>query len=1168
LVFHGTPVRRIFRCIFNNDGADAANYHFVSIYPVKRESMSRSYSELVRERIPIVFDGAFGTEVQKQDLPVEAFAGHDGCNEILNLTRPDVIRKIHGSYLVAEADIITTNTFGGNRRKLAENGLEEKLYEVNKAGAQLARREAAIASAPGRLRLVAGSMGPTGCLPSSKDPSLNAVTFDALADMYEEQASALLDGGVDLLLLETSQDLLEIRAAMHGIRRLLAKLRVTVPLHVQCTMDVTGRMLLGSDIVAFLGAVSFGADAVGLNCGTGPAEMAPHIERLLASTNLPVVMMPNAGMPVNIDGKAVYSLTPEEFAARIAPLVVEGGLPMVGGCCGTTPAHIRELKRQLAGKRVAERTVRKSACFCATGISGVDLERVARPIIIGERCNAQGSKKTKELVLARNWDELNRLALEQIAQGAAILDLCVAINERDDEADTMRALVAYLSDRVTAPFAIDSTDPAVLEIACKTSPGSVLLNSINLEKRGVQARRVLREAVNFGCPVIALTIDDSGMAKTIDRKIECAMRLRDMAGEAGLPEHYLYIDPLVLTLATGNPQDADAAAISLEALRRIKAEFSGVRTVMGVSNVSYGLSPAARRILNNLMLHHAAAAGLDAAIFNPLHLDDIATYAPEARQLGESLLFNRSADALHKFVHYFEAVAPSGKVRLRNEPAESLSRTPAETLRQAILLRDRRDVKRSIDKLLQERPAAVILDTILLPAMDEVGRRMAAGTMILPFVLQAAEVMREALAVLEPHLKKNGARSKGKIILATVFGDVHDIGKNLVGSIMRNQGFEVIDLGKQVPLDAIIAAVAEHRPDAVGLSALLVTTSREMGVCVREFARRGITVPVLIGGAAVSSAFATRIAKLEDGASYKGNVYYCRDAFEAAKVIEQTKQGTSLPVDPEAKSALSNTVAGTRDASLMLDHGEYREPPFYGTGAVLRWESGSLLDKIIPSRLFKAWWGGGRLTKEAYAEAEARDFIPALEKLRAMITDSLLLDPAALYGFFPTITDGEQVMLLDPSDFHTELASFVFPRMPKAGNRSIADYLRPEGDFLALQIVTIGLGLSIRAGEFFGAENSYSMGYYLNGIAGYLTEELAERVTGEIVRGLRLPPATGRRYSFGYPGMPPIEEQKKLFEIMAIEERLGITLTERFQMMPEHSTLGMYIRHPGAEYLA
>ncbi len=601
-----------------------------SIHLMKRDYMSRSYAELFQERIPIVFDGAFGTELQKECLPAEAFAGHDGCNEILNLTRPDIIRKIHGAYLDAGADIVTTNTFGGNRPKLGEKGLEGQLYEVNKAGASLARQEAAIAGEEGRPRFVAGSMGPTGFLPSSKDASLNCITFDAVAEIYEEQAAALLDGGVDLLLLETSQDLLEVRAAMYGIRRLLTKRDIKIPLHVQCTMDVNGRMLLGSDIAALLGAVAINADVVGCNCGTGPAEMAPHIERLLASTDLPVVMMPNAGMPVNIDGRAVYSLTPAGFAADIVPFVTEKGVPMVGGCCGTTPDHIRELKRRLAGKRVGERAFKKNSCFCATGISGVDLERIARPIIIGERCNAQGSKKTKEFILARNWEELNLIALDQVAKGSHLLDLCVAINERDDEAETMRALVAFLSDRVTVPFSIDSTDPAVLEIALKTSPGSVLLNSINLEKGGERARRVLRSAVDFGCPVIALTIDDQGMAKTIDRKIELAARLRDLAcREFCLPERYLYIDPLVLTLSTGNPQDADAAAISLEALRKIKAGLPGVRTVMGVSNVSYGLSPAARRVLNNLMLHHAREAGLDAAIFNPLHRDDITAFDPQ-----------------------------------------------------------------------------------------------------------------------------------------------------------------------------------------------------------------------------------------------------------------------------------------------------------------------------------------------------------------------------------------------------------------------------------------------------------------------------------------------------------------------------------------------------------
>jgi 5-methyltetrahydrofolate--homocysteine methyltransferase len=1126
--------------------------------------MSRVYSRLLEKRIPIIFDGAFGTEVQKRSLPPEAYDGHDGCNEILNLTRPEVIREIHASYFAAGADIVTTNTFGGNRPKLAEKGLAEKLYDINRAGAALARQEAAIAAATGRLCLVAGSMGPTGSLPSSKDPSLNTLGFDALADIYEEQAAALLDGGADLLLLETSQDLLEIRAAMHGIRRLFAKRSATVPLHVQCTMEVTGRMLLGSDIAAFLGATAFGADVVGLNCGAGPEEMAPIIEQLLAATGMPLVMMPNAGMPVNIDGRAVYGLTPAEFAARIVPLVVERGVPMVGGCCGTTPDHIRELKRQLGGRRVGERAFRNPTCFCATGISGVDLERAARPIIIGERCNAQGSKKTKEFIVTRNFEELCQLAEDQVARGALLLDLCVAINERDDEAQTMRELVAYLADRVTAPFSIDSTDPAVLELAIKTSPGAALLNSINLEKGGERAKRVLQSAAAFGCPVIALTIDDNGMARTLDRKIELAARLRDLAVGEGLPERYLYVDPLVLTLATGNLLDADAAAISLEALRRMKNELPGIRSVMGVSNVSYGLSPAARRILNNLMLYHAVEAGLDAAIFNPLHRDDIASYDPAVRRLGEALLFNESPAALQNYLRHFEAATPAPRVTASSSQD---TRSPEELLRDAILLRDRRLVAGALERLLTTLPAAAILDTILLPAMEEVGKRMAAGTMILPFVLQAAEVMREALALLEPHLKKEDAPSKGTIVLATVFGDVHDIGKNLVGSIMRNQGYEVIDLGKQVALEAIVRAVTERHPDAVGLSALLVTTSREMAACVREFARLGIGVPVLIGGAAVNAAFAERLATLEDGSSYKGGVHFCRDAFEAARVIEQAREGEWHSANSESRITGRHGAGETDAAPAPLDYGETIEPPFYGTGTVLRWEGGALLDKIDPARLFKAWWGGGRLPPDAYAAAGQKEFVPALEKLRTMITEASLLDAAALYGYFPVITEGRKVVLLDPKDFHTELASFDFPRMPKSGNRCIADYLRPEGDLVALQIVTIGGKLAARVSELFGRENSYTMGYYLNALGSYLTEELAERVTAEITRGLALPQGSGRRYSFGYPGMPPIEEQKPLFEIMAIEERLGVTLTERFQMVPEHSTLGIYIRHAGAEYL-
>ena len=1124
--------------------------------------MSCLYSELLKKKIPVIFDGAFGTQIQKAHLTEADFGGTQGCSEILNLTRPDIVRKIHQEYLSAGATVIETNTFGANRPKLKEKGLADKVYEINKAGAVLARQVAG--QVAGGSCCVCGALGPTGFLPSSKDRALGGVSFDALADIYEEQSGALLDGGADLLLLETGQDLLEVRAALYGIRRLLKKRAPEVPLQVQVTMDAAGRMLLGSDLHAFLGsAVPMGADIVGLNCGTGPVEMAPHIENLLALTCLPVAMQPNAGMPVNAGGTAVYTMEPSAFADVLVPLVTEKGLAVVGGCCGTTPDHIRELCRRLAGKKVAARPAAKPACFCATGISGVNLESAARPVIIGERLNTQGSKKTKELVLARNWDGMGELALDQSGRKTALLDLCVAVNERDDEESSMKTLVSFLSDRVSVPFSLDTTVSEVMEAALKVCPGSALLNSINLEKDGKRARKVLALARDFGCPVIALTIDDEGMAKTVERKLELARRLRGLVcDEFGLPEHYVYIDPLVFTLATGDKENAGAAATSLEALRRIRKEMPGLRTVMGVSNVSYGFSPPARRVLNNLMLHHAVQCGLDAAIFNPLHLDDVSGYDPVARKLGEALLFNRSAEALHDFISLFEkeGAVPEKKAKT----GEQMS--PAEELRRAVLDRDRRAVPAALSELLKKKSAGDILNAVLLPAMAEVGERMAAGTMILPFVLQAAEVMREAISILEPRLKGAAVRSKGRIVLATVFGDVHDIGKNLVGSILRNQGFDVIDLGKQVERNVIVKAVSEHKPDAVGLSALLVTTSREMGECVREFARQGVAVPVIIGGAAVNRDFAARIAKLEDGSLYRGNVFYGRDAFEAAKIIERIQQGDGPAKTPAGQRAEPG-VSAPASMPGPLDYGGAIHPPFYGTSVVLRWKPKTLLDKIDTKRLFKAWWGGGKLGQKEYEEAEKKDFTPAFEKLRAVVETEALFDPAGLYGFFPVITDDRTVILLDPSDFHTELGTFVFPRMPEKSNRSIADYLRPEGDVLVVQVVTAGGKISGRVREYFSKDDRYSLGFFLNGIGSCVTELLADTVTNEITRGLGLPEDTGRRYSFGYPGMPLIEEQKKLFEIMAISERLGITLTERFQMVPEHSTLGIFIHHPKAEYL-
>ncbi len=1120
------------------------------------------YLELIEKRIPIIFDGAFGTQVQKSNIAAECFQNAAGCNEILNITCPDKVAAIHTDYLRAGANVIETNTFGGSRVKLKEYGLENRVYEINKAAAMTARK--AIENNKSQKPLfVCGSIGPTGFLPSSKDKSLAGCGFDELCSIFQEQATGLLDGGVDLFLIETSQDLLEVRAAMYALKQLMAKKNQFIPIQVQITIDTTGRMLLGSGIESFLGAVTaLSPSVMGLNCGTGPMEMMPSLKQLLEVSTLPVSANPNAGMPQNVDGNAVYAMEPGDFAAVLEPVVTVSGLEVVGGCCGTNPDHIAALAAILKDKKVALRSARKNkSCWLSTGIGGTDLEKLNKPLIIGERLNTQGSKKTKELVLASNHDELLHIAHEQSKSGSVLLDLCVAISEQDTEAQTMKTLVSFLSDRIAIPLCIDSTEPEVMAAALKVSPGSVMLNSINLEHNKEKARTVLTLARDFGCPVVALTIDDEGMAKTVKRKVDLAHRLHELVcGEYGIAEHYLYIDPLVFTLATGDPESADAALLSLEALRKIKKEMPGVKTVMGVSNVSFGLKPAARRILNNMMLYNAVDAGLDAAIFNPLHVDNPENYDKAIRYSAEDLLFNRNADALNNFVQYFESevTGPAVKKKVAAE-------LPAELrLRNAIVNRDKRDLSGIITVLLKSMPANDILNNILLSAMNEVGEKMSSGEMILPFVLQAAEIMKEAVEILEPHLKGSSTGIRGKLIIATVFGDVHDIGKNLVGSILRNQGYEVIDLGKQVPLEVIIDAVKKEKPDALGLSALLVTTSKQMAQCVMELDKQKIDVPVLIGGAAVNKQFASRIAVLDNNRQYAGGVYYAKDAFEANRVLQDVCENK---IEEKSKcSAIGEKADNTISDDETLKFVPHIEPPFWGTSEILVWDSAELIDGLDKERLFKAGWGGGSLKEREYLHTREMQFEVAFEVLREEILKGELLEARGFYGFFPVITVDEEMIIIDPDDFHSELANFRFPRMSKSNGRSIVDYFCAEGDLIGIQVVTIGAGFSERSREYFG-QDKYSYGYFLNALGNMLVEELAKKVTVEIRRGLGLEPNTGRRYSFGYPALPDLEEQKKIFEFMGIDDRLGIHLTSGFQMVPEHSTLGIFVHHPQAELL-
>ncbi len=1123
--------------------------------------MKISYTDLLAGDAIVVFDGAMGTEIQKAGVSEHDYQGHAGCSEMLNLSRPDAIESIHVAYLEAGAMAIETNTFGGSRPKLDEYGLGERTGEINRAAAAVARRAVDSREWEGP-RFVCGSIGPTGFLPSSADPQLGGISFDALVEIFAEQARGLLEGGADFLLKETSQDLLEVRAAIIGMRQAMKKTNLQVPVQIQATMDTTGHMLMGSDIAALLGAVANLAPiAAGLNCSAGPAEMLRLAREILERCDIPVSMIPNAGMPKNVDGKAVYDMSPGEFAQQAAK-AVKAGVRIVGGCCGTSPAHIEALVHEVKGMKAAVRESR-ARTFLGTGISGRELETEPRPILIGERLNTQGSRKTRTLARERNFEELNHLALEQIDRGAMVLDLCLASNELGDEGELMNDLVAFLSERAPVPFCIDTTEPRVLERALKRCPGSVLINSINLEESGRRAREILEYAREFGCAVVALTIDDGGMADTVERKVAVARRLRDLAcQEFGIAEHRLYIDPLVFTLATGDRKTAGAARESLAALREIKNKMPGVRTVMGVSNVSYGLKPAARRIVNNLMLHYATEAGLDAAIFNPLHRDNVETYDNEVRELAEELLFDRRQDALARFIDYFEKSGPAApKASGKKEEAPV---APDDKLYQTILNRDKRSVEPLIEQLLHERKPEAILNEILLPAMAEVGARMSSGDMILPFVLQAAEVMKYAVSVLEPHMEKGADGQKGKIVLATVYGDVHDIGKNLVGSILRNQGYQVIDLGKQVPVEIIVDTVRRESPDCLGLSALLVTTSQQMAACVKALHEAGLAVPVLIGGAAVNRDFAARIVRLEDDVVYRGGVHFARDAFDADRIIREKRAGEKDADRIVSRSDAAKKVSGP--APEPVSHGEVLVPPFYGTGDMLTWSPADLFDRIDKERLFKGYWRGGNLSSEAYERSALTEFEPAFEALREDALSNNLLVPRGFYGFFPVYTSDTRLYLLSPSDFHTEIARFDFPHMTHKNGRSIADYFRSEGDILAVQAVTIGGGLNERSRAFFESEDRYTMGFYANGLGNYLTEGLAERVTREIRRALFIERDQGRRYSFGYPGLPGLEDQAKLIELMGVEERLGITLTSGFQMEPEHSTLAIFVHNREASY--
>lgn len=1151
-------------------------------------SVNLRYLEAIKDHV-LIFDGAMGTSIQRFNLTAEDFGGEalNGCNDYLVITRPDVIEQIHASFLTVGSEVIETDTFRSNRMTLREYGLQDEVLKINRAAASLARKVAdRFAAETGRPRFVAGSIGPTGKLPSSDDPELSNVTFDQLSEVFYEQAQGLVEGGADVLLIETSQDILEVRAAIHGIQRYFNESGNRVAVQAQVTLDTSGRMLLGTDIAAALTILeALPIDVIGLNCSTGPEHMREPVRYLTQHATKPISILPNAGLPINVDGEAVYPMEPEPFARMLAEFV-EWGVACVGGCCGTRPEHLTKVVEHVGPNRTRSPHPSDTEPRVASGMRSIPMSQNPGPTMIGERVNSQGSRKIKRLLLADDYEGILQVAQEQVDSGAHILDVCVALTERSDEALQMRTLVKKLSMSVEAPLMIDVTDPEVAEAALSVYPGRGIINGNNLENGRERIDRILPIARKHGAAVLSMTIDQQGMAKTAERKLEVARAIHDIAvNEYGMKPGDLIFDALTFTLATGDAEFVDSAKATLEGIRLIKQNLPGVLTALGVSNLSFGLGEAARAVLNSVFLYHAVQDGLDMAIVNPAHIKPYAEIPEEQRELANDLIFNRRPDALPQFIAYFDQNAitlDSGAADV--DPTEGM--TPEQKLHWQIVHRKKEGVEALVDACLLNQDPVAVLNNVLLPAMKEVGDKFGAGELILPFVLQSAETMKKTVAYLEKFLEKKEGTTKGTVVLATVYGDVHDIGKNLVKTILVNNGYTVHDLGKQVPANVIIEAAQQHNADAIGLSALLVSTSKQMPLIVNELARRGLNYPVLIGGAAINRRFGRRILFLEgSGEPYGPGVFYCKDAFEGLETMDKLVNDQHRPafleqIHQEAYAELGR-VQPTRSAASSGKSAVSPAPnvpavPFWGSRTIDKMPLEMVLQHLHKPELFRLSWGAKNAHGAEWDKISA-DFEARLARMSREAIHKHLLEPRAVYGYFPANSDGDDLIIFDPTLYaaegtKTEIARFHFPRQDAGEFLCISDYYRSlssgETDVVALQVVTVGESAT-RHFESLQSAHEYTEGYFFHGLAVQSAEATAQYVNQHIRRELGLDPKQGKRYSWGYPACPDLEDHAQVLKLLPeAAEKLGMSLTAAYQWVPEQSTAAIFAHHPEAKYYA
>ena len=1188
------------------------------------ETQKLDFLELIRERVG-VYDGAMGTSIQKYALTVDDYWGKEGCNELLVLSKPDIIRSIHASYFEAGCDVVETNSFGSSSIVLAEYEIQDKTRELNIVAARLAKEVAADFSTKDKPRYVAGSIGPT-----TKLPSLGHIGYDAMAATYREQAEALLEGGVDILLIETSQDLLQAKIALAACEDAMIKMQRRVPVQMQVTLEATGTMLLGSEIGAALATLAcFRPDIVGLNCATGPAEMNDAVRFLCQNSAAPVSVLPNAGLPQNEGGHAVYKLTPAELAAYHRRFVIEYGVQVVGGCCGTTPEHIKAVAEAVKDAVPAKRDV-KPQSVAASAFSAVPLEVDGQPVIVAEEMNTTTRvEHFRNMVRGGDYDGILALSKKLIAEGSQMLDLCCAIVGEDEKA-YMNGVLEKIATRVTAPIVVDSTEADVLEEGLKRIPGKPLINSINLEDGEKRTSKVLPMARRYGAAVIALTIDEEGMALTAQKKLAIAKRIYALATEKyGLRGEDMIFDPLTLPISTGQEDYRTAGMETLEAVRLIKQELPLAKTILGVSNISFGLNAYARRVLNSVFLKEAVDRGLDMAIVNYAKIYPLYKIPEKEVELARNLIFQVRAQSeiggeqaaherdLDPLQIYMAHLSATGSVAVEEDAEADASLSDDEKLKQLIIRGERsigqgankKSLEETLESALQLHTPLDLINTVLLDGMKTVGELFGARKMQLPSVLDSAATMKAAVAYLEPRMERVEGTQKGTIVLATVKGDVHDIGKNLVDIILSNNGYKVVNLGIKQAADVIIKAAQDHKADAIGLSGLLVKSTLEMKYVIQDLERLEMDTPVICGGAALTRKYVEEDLRKE----YSNAVFYAEDAFAGLHVMsdlmtsdgardKRLTEGRTVKIYPKnARIEMADAAAGggdTSEGSVLVAAGEQvrsvvvkdadfiPQPPFYGVRVKKDWNLDEVFGFINETALFKNQWQLKTASATDYLRLVEEKYRPILKGLEQEVKQNNWFEPRSVHGYFPAQSEGNDVIVYDPESVQQgsprERLRITFPRQREGRLLSIADFFEPKSkgqmDVVGFSMVTIGQVASEVTQRLFEG-GDFTRYLYLHGLSVETAEALAEllhkkireemgiaALDSTVVKDLFHQKYQGSRYSFGYPACPNLEDQTKIFELLEPEKNIGVRLTEGFHLEPEQSTNAIVVHHPQAKY--